>query len=62
MVPVAIRGSRAVMPRGAALIRAGTVSVEVGAPIPTAGLTAADRDGLIEQVRGRVAEMLGEPV
>ena len=60
IVPVAIRGSRAVMPRGAALIRAGTVSVEVGAPIPTAGLTVADRDALIAKVRGRVAEMLGE--
>ena len=39
IVPVAIRGSRDLMPRGAALIRAGTVSVEVGEPIPTAGLT-----------------------
>jgi 1-acyl-sn-glycerol-3-phosphate acyltransferase len=62
IVPVAIRGSRAVMPRGAALIRAGRVSVEIGAPIPTAGLTSADREALIAEVRGRVAEMLGEPV
>ena len=62
IVPVAIRGSHAVMPRGAALIRAGRVSVEVGTPIPTAGLTSADREALIAKVRGRVAEMLGEPV
>jgi 1-acyl-sn-glycerol-3-phosphate acyltransferase len=60
IVPVAIRGSRDVMPRGAALIRAGTVSVEIGEPIPTAGLKTADREALIEQVRGRVAAMLGE--
>jgi 1-acyl-sn-glycerol-3-phosphate acyltransferase len=61
IVPVAIKGSREIMPRGAALIRAGTVTVEVGEPIPTAGLTNGDRDALIAKVRGRVAEMLGEP-
>ena len=62
IVPVAIKGSREIMPRGAALIRAGTVTVEVGEPIPTAGLTNGDRDALIAKVRGRVAEMLGEAV
>jgi 1-acyl-sn-glycerol-3-phosphate acyltransferase len=60
IVPVAIKGSREVMPRGAALIRAGTVMLEVGDPIPTAGLTVNDRDALIAKVRGRVAAMLGE--
>jgi 1-acyl-sn-glycerol-3-phosphate acyltransferase len=60
IVPVAIRGSHAVMPRGAALIGAGTVSIEVGEPIPTAGLTPADRDVLIARVRGEIARMLGE--
>ncbi len=61
VVPVAIKGSREVMPRGSALIRAGTVTLEVDAPIPTTGLTTSDRDALIEKVRGRVAAMLGEP-
>ena len=61
VVPVAIKGSREVMPRGAALIRAGTVTLEVDAPIPTTGLTTSDRDALIEKVRSRVAAMLGEP-
>ncbi len=60
IVPVAIRGSREIMPRGAALIRAGKVTVEVDEPIPTAGLTASDREALIVKVRGRVAAMLGE--
>ena len=60
VVPVAIKGSREVMPRGAALIRAGTVTLEVDAPIPTTGLTTSDRDALIEKVRSRVAAMLGE--
>jgi 1-acyl-sn-glycerol-3-phosphate acyltransferase len=61
IVPVAIRGSREVMPRGAALIRAGKVSVDIDQPISTAGLTTSDRDALIAKVRGRVAAMLGEP-
>jgi 1-acyl-sn-glycerol-3-phosphate acyltransferase len=61
IVPVAIRGSRAVMPPGSMLIRAGEVTLTVGEPIPTAGLTAADRQGLVEKVRDRVAAMLAEP-
>jgi 1-acyl-sn-glycerol-3-phosphate acyltransferase len=62
IVPVAIRGSRAVMPRGAALIQAGIVSVEVDAPISTVGITNGERDALIAKVRSRVAAMLGEPI
>jgi 1-acyl-sn-glycerol-3-phosphate acyltransferase len=61
IVPVAIRGSHAVMPPGSPLIRAGTVSIEVDEPIPTADLRADDREALIDRVRGRVAAMLGEP-
>jgi 1-acyl-sn-glycerol-3-phosphate acyltransferase len=61
IVPVAIHGSRALMPRGAALIRSGTVRVEIGAPIPTAGLPASEREALANQVRGTIAAMLGEP-
>jgi 1-acyl-sn-glycerol-3-phosphate acyltransferase len=60
IVPIAIKGTRAVMPRGSALIRAGKVSVEIGEPIPTAGLTAEDRNRLIDQVHARIAAMLGE--
>ncbi len=61
IVPVAIHGSRELMPRGAALIRPGTVRVEIGAPVSTAGLTGADREALANRVRDTIAEMLGEP-
>jgi 1-acyl-sn-glycerol-3-phosphate acyltransferase len=61
IVPVAIRGSGAAMPPGSPLIRAGSVKIEVDAPIPTEGLTNADRDALIVKVRSRIAGMLGEP-
>jgi len=61
IVPVAIRGSHAVMPPGSPLIRAGTVTIEVDDPIPTDGLDTTERDALIQKVRGRIAAMLGEP-
>jgi 1-acyl-sn-glycerol-3-phosphate acyltransferase len=60
IVPVAIRGSREVMPRGALVMRPGLVEIEIGAPIPTAGLGPEDREALRVQVRARVAEMLGQ--
>jgi 1-acyl-sn-glycerol-3-phosphate acyltransferase len=60
IVPVAIRGSREVMPRGSALIRPGDVSIEIGEPMATAGLTTEDRGALIDRVHTRIAGMLGE--
>jgi 1-acyl-sn-glycerol-3-phosphate acyltransferase len=61
IVPMAIHGSRALMPRGAMLLRPGVVRLELGEPIPTAGLGAADRDRMLRLVRERIAAMLGEP-
>jgi 1-acyl-sn-glycerol-3-phosphate acyltransferase len=61
IVPVAIRGSREIMPRGSLLIRPGTVDIEIGEPIPTTGLGAGDREALLDQVHARIAAMLGEP-
>jgi 1-acyl-sn-glycerol-3-phosphate acyltransferase len=61
IVPMAIEGSRALMPRGAMLIRAGEVRLQLGEPIPTKGLGPNDRERLVKEVRDRIAEMLGEP-
>ncbi len=58
IVPVAIHGSRELMPRGSALIRSGHVRLEIGEPISTAGLGPVDREALVTRVRGKVAEML----
>jgi 1-acyl-sn-glycerol-3-phosphate acyltransferase len=60
IVPLAIRGSRAVMPPGTPLIRAGLVQIEIDEPISTAGLGPSDRQQLLERVRARIADMLGE--
>ena len=58
IVPVAIQGGRAAMRRGSKIIRPVTVSIRVGTPIETAGLTLDDRDGLIERVRAAISALL----
>jgi 1-acyl-sn-glycerol-3-phosphate acyltransferase len=60
IVPLAIRGTRAVMPPGTPLIRAGLVQIEIDEPISTAGLGPGDRQKLLERVHARIADMLGE--
>ncbi len=57
IVPVALRGTRALMPRGSLRVMSGEVFVTIGAPIPTSGLTIDDRPALIERVRDAIAAM-----
>ena len=58
VVPVALQGTRAAMPRSSLLLRPGHVHVTFGEPISTTGLTDADRHGLLERVRGAIGGML----
>ena len=58
IVPVAVSGGRASMRKGSAIVRPVRVTVRVGRPIPTAGLTVGDRDELIERVRGEIQALL----
>jgi 1-acyl-sn-glycerol-3-phosphate acyltransferase len=51
VVPVTIVGTRAAMPRGSMVLRAGPVEMYIDPPIPTAGLDEADLPALVEQVR-----------
>ncbi len=60
IVPVAVQGGRAAMRKGSAFVRPVKVSVRIGTPIPTAGLTIDDRDALIERVRQAVEKLLAE--
>ncbi len=61
VVPMAIKGTRAAMRKGSPIIRPVNVRVTIGAPIETRGMTFDDRDELIANVRGRIAEMLEAP-
>jgi 1-acyl-sn-glycerol-3-phosphate acyltransferase len=60
IVPVAIQGGRAAMRKGSWIIRPATVSIRVGQPIETAGLTLDERDELIERVRHEIEELLAK--
>lgn len=60
LVPFAVSGSRAILPKGSWRVRPGTITVRFGEPVPTAGRTEADRDRLIAEVRGRIQSMLNE--
>jgi 1-acyl-sn-glycerol-3-phosphate acyltransferase len=60
IVPIALQGTRALMPRGSLRVKSGNIKAIIGAPIPTQGLTVQDRSALIEQVRNSIASMLAE--
>lgn len=60
IVPVAISGGRASMRKGSGIVRPVKVSVRVGRPISTAGVTQANRDELIGRVRAEVQRLLDE--
>jgi 1-acyl-sn-glycerol-3-phosphate acyltransferase len=60
IVPVAVQGGRAAMRKGSAVVRPVHVSVRIGEPVATRGMTVDDRDLLIEQVRGAIRRLLDQ--
>ncbi len=60
IVPVAIQGGRAAMKKGSPFVRPVRVSIRIGRPIPTAGLSVDERDELIERVRDEIQHLLDE--
>jgi len=63
IVPVIVKGTRTVMPKGGYLsIHPGDVEIVVKPPIPTAGLAYEDRDRLLEAVRSIIAEEFARPM
>lgn len=61
IVPVAVSGGRAAMSKGSPIVRPVDVTVQVGEPVPTAGLSVSDRDALIKRVRGEIQSLLDKP-
>ncbi|HEY5673624.1 MAG TPA: lysophospholipid acyltransferase family protein [Malonomonas sp.] len=58
IVPVAIKGSFAVMSKDSFRIHGSDIEVEIFPPIETAGLKNSDADRLLEQAREPIAAML----
>lgn len=61
VVPVTINHSRAVQAPGTYAIRPGVVELLFHDPIPTEGMTEADRDDLARRTRAAIASALTEP-
>lgn len=60
LVPALIHGSYAIMPKNRLRIRPGRIRVEFFPPLPTAGLSVRDLDGLMQGVRTPIARRLTE--
>jgi 1-acyl-sn-glycerol-3-phosphate acyltransferase len=61
LVPLAVAGAYQITPKGGLWVHSGRPLVLcVGKPIPTAGLTRADRDSLTRQAHDAVAALLEE--
>ena len=60
VVPVAVQGGRSAMRKGSAIVHPVHVSVRIGEPIPTKGMTLDERDVLIERVRAAIRALLDE--
>ncbi len=58
VVPVAIKGARDAMHKGSLVIRPVTVTVRIGQPVETTGLTLDDRDLVIQRVRSQIETLL----
>ena len=58
IVPVAIKGTYEILPKGKLLINPGNVSIRVGNPITTKNYTSKDKHGLAKVLQGDVAKLL----
>ena len=61
ILPVGVRGCRAVFPRGGLLVRPGRVEVHIGAPIDVGRVVDEQLGGLLDDARARVAELSAMP-
>ena len=61
IVPVAVRGTCALWPKGSVRIRAGTVTVEILDPISTTGMETEDRHAIRDVVQERLQERVHGP-
>lgn len=58
VVPVAVLGSRRVLPKGGWRVRPGRITIRTAPPIPTAGMVASDRDKLTRMAHDAVAGLM----
>jgi 1-acyl-sn-glycerol-3-phosphate acyltransferase len=57
VVPIYVDGTYRILRKGGLRLRSMPIRVQVGEPISTAGLSAADRDGLRDRVRAAMLDL-----
>lgn len=62
IVPVGIRGSRAILPKHSNDLHAGGVQVHIGAPITPAEIASLELDALLARVRGDIGRLADLPL
>jgi len=60
VVPVAIKGTKEIMPKGSFTINKGSIVIQLGEPIETISYTKQTMPDLIERVSGAITAMLEE--
>lgn len=60
LVPVAVLGSRGVMPKGSVKVRRAPITIRIGSSIPTEGSTMRDRNRLLKASWNAIAALKGE--
>jgi 1-acyl-sn-glycerol-3-phosphate acyltransferase len=60
LVPVALKGTREILPFGSAHVRPGSVIMRIGEPIPTSQAQLRDRMRVTAELRDRIASLLDD--
>ncbi|HEY0839562.1 MAG TPA: lysophospholipid acyltransferase family protein [Vulgatibacter sp.] len=60
LLPVAVAGTRELLPKHARTVRPGGVGVAFGSPVEVAGRTLADRDEITRELRESIAALMPE--
>jgi len=60
VVPVAVQGTREILPYGSACVRSGRVTMRIGELIATAGAQPRDRERLTNELHNRIAALIEE--
>ncbi len=60
LVPVAVVGSRDILAKGSWKVRSGSITLRIGAPISTEGLTIRDRNRLLDASWDAIAALKGD--
>lgn len=55
ILPVTVRGSRAVLPKGTARVRPGTIELVIHEPVPLDGYSEENREELMDRIKATIA-------